>query len=224
MAAISVASYVQYKKDTNIFLVWLDEASQKHAPRLKGKARLEAKKAADKSTASGTVAPKQVTLSTEEILRKINLVLDAVGTPKAEVVPYDVQQALLRCINAREQFASWYQRSGPSTDEPSDRTHQYFIQVLKKALSLFQHKDHQSSSATTQNKATEKDEVFVTNMFKNLRVEDTRITTNPEKDSIAKDPSTSKRSTRTSANAEIGSEQTKEEIDFAIYYRFEDIH
>lgn len=58
-------------------------------------------------------------------------------------------------------------------------------------------------------------------MFKDLNIEDTRVTPNPKK---AKDTSTSEGSTKTTATAEVELERSDEEIDFAIYCLFLDIY
>ncbi|KAI1772534.1 hypothetical protein F4818DRAFT_454044 [Hypoxylon cercidicola] len=220
MANIS-ATYLAYKRDTAVYLSWLTQESQKYGwkrttttTRLKGKARKNAKKA--KGNAGGTASSQENAHSTTEILEQIELIQQAVGTIKAKDVPLFVKHALLRCIGLRERFASWYRKT--KSDESSNRTHQYFIDILWKGLSLFQQADDNTGSTNPSgNKADEKDEQFMLNMFKALQVDDAP---GQDESDNAEDRNTSK----TSATGEFDMEPDDTEEVFKIFCHFEDVH
>ncbi|KAI1769147.1 hypothetical protein GGR53DRAFT_461640 [Hypoxylon sp. FL1150] len=218
MSEVTVSSYICYKKDTRVFLTWLGETSQKagwkpgqekeHAPRLKGKARKELKKALTTQAAD--------TPSTLEILQQIRHIKQAANTSKGEAMPIYVHNALLRCIKARERFAAWYKETKSEVENRSNETHEHFISLLKRGLSLFQDTNNQSGS-----KADEKDEDFVANLFGALQLEET-----PDHDEaeIAKYFQASTGSTSASTTVECGVELKDADIDFAIFSLFEDMH
>jgi hypothetical protein len=101
--------------------------------RLKGKARKEAKQAAEeaKKKPRTTTSPSKPTVkykvTTAEILRQVDVI---VGAKRKILVPVSVQRAALRSIGLRGRFAKYFQDGG---EDVSNKGHKYFIGVLKRA-------------------------------------------------------------------------------------------
>lgn len=159
---ILAGSYVRYKEDTNVFTTWLSQAAvacgykpaqrEQHKPkpahqqiltanpRLKGKARKEAKAAAaaagskklqdDFEAQQPTVKYK---ITTQELLNQAEAVAKS---EKAGVkVPDSVVRIVQRAIDARKRCASWFQKTGIVSEEDSTKSHLHFVTTLERALS-----------------------------------------------------------------------------------------
>ena len=159
---ILAGSYTRYKEDTNVFTTWLSQAAvacgykpaqrEQHKPkpahqqtlaanpRLKGKARKEAKAAAaaagSKKIQDDYEAPQPTVkykVTTQELLNQAEAVAKS---EKAGVkVPDSVVRIIQRAIDARKRCASWFQKTGIVSEEDSTKSHLHFVTTLERALS-----------------------------------------------------------------------------------------
>ncbi|CAL8575762.1 hypothetical protein XPA_001666 [Xanthoria parietina] len=158
---ILFSSYQRYKEDTNVFTTWLSQAarscgfklpnlgpsqpeksksannSENKAPRLKGKARKEAK-AASSASNSQNADPKPVPISKHKLTTR-NLIEQAeavVNSKKATVqMPDSVLRLARRAIHARQRCSDWFRTTG-SKDQASTERHAHFIAVLEQAIAI----------------------------------------------------------------------------------------
>ncbi|KAG4433195.1 hypothetical protein IFR05_011330 [Cadophora sp. M221] len=162
LSGVLDSNYKRYKTDTSIFIKWLSDngtkcgykvtkpsaqvpSSEPKAPRLKGKARKEAKKAAAPSPAPGgssptasTASPKNFIINTSELLPLANAI---VASKEPVEVPADIIRAGLRAISARKRSAAFFGRSTKDQDEETmadNQSHSYFISLMEKVLSTLQ--------------------------------------------------------------------------------------
>lgn len=239
---VSASTYLAYKQDTNAFVTWLGATAKKHgwtqskkttrtnvkkcsktaapppaaipdptrSPKLKSNGRKQSK---------ATAAITKYTVSTDDLLKQMAVVSEA---SQGVIMPRAVCNALQRAIRARQKFSMWYRTTGCGTEDALEG-HAHFIAVLQKALELFQRgEDGAGASAVGLDawKPTEKADVFMTNMFEALELEDV---VDKEGDYLMEE------STHNPADAAsyLESYQLQEkaaDIDFAIYALFEDIH
>ncbi|KAI0883881.1 uncharacterized protein GGS22DRAFT_195051 [Annulohypoxylon maeteangense] len=246
MADISATAYLAYKYDTNVFLSWMDQTSQKcgwksrqaqkviasevntdvnttvkSAPRLKGKERKLAKQAAKAEEAKAFQhTPSKSTVSTGELAEQIELVGKAVTKHKMEPMPSNVRRALQRCIKARERFAKWYKTSSTCPSEKLE-SHDHFITILKKATCLFQgENDSNLMQAASSSEANDKENPTMTNMFECLELEDLPEVDEPDspEDGRALPPPSTRKT------IEFDLEPLDAELDFVIFSLFEDVN
>ena len=263
---ILFSSYQRYKEDTNIFTTWLSQAARScgytapglekqdtipakaaksiatAAPRLKGKARKEAKAAAatDKiTTPKESVSPPtpvaKYKLTTKQLLEQAQDVAHSMK-PKVQL-PTDVLKVVQRAIHARQRCAAWFEET-KSKSATSTEGHAHFIAVLQEAVAILEpcYDSRNVDAPQVSNLHEEKPEkvlgAFRTfgddlcNKFGNLHVEDT----NEDLDhttstTIQEIPKTHK------AKSKMECEEVYELVDefsidipFIIFCFFEDLH
>lgn len=154
-------SYNRYKEDTTVFTTWLSKAAiacgyqapkvirqdkpepkkqenQGSASRLKGKARKEAKAAAEASKGSPTDAEPSAPVTkyevtTQELLKQADAIA---ASKKAGIeIPQSIVRVVKRAIDARRRCAAWFQKTGVHDGDGSTARHLHFVGVLEKALS-----------------------------------------------------------------------------------------
>lgn len=155
---ILFSSYQRYKEDTNVFTTWLSQAARScgynrsrlekedlilakpaqsnatAAPRLKGKARKEAKAAGatnNIATSNVPVSPPtpiaKYELTTKQLLEQAQAVTQSMR-PKVQL-PVDVLKVVQRAIHARQRCAAWFEET-KSKNATSTEGHAHFIAVL----------------------------------------------------------------------------------------------
>lgn len=110
-------------------------------PRLKGKARKEAKESAKAAPAmqisppltDSTQSTLKYTLTTQDILVQAEMV--AHSARRKQSMPDSIRIALQRAISARERCAAWFEKTMSSSQE-SRESHRHFIDILKAASDL----------------------------------------------------------------------------------------
>ncbi|KAI1204858.1 uncharacterized protein F4807DRAFT_471684 [Annulohypoxylon truncatum] len=248
MADISATAYLAYKHDTNVFLSWMNQSSQKcgwkprraqkeiipgikttvkPAPRLKGKERKKAKQAeaaaeAKKSSDTLEQVSSKSTVSTVELVEQIEILSRAVTRRTAEPMPFSVRRALQRCIKARERFARWY-KSSNSCSSSKLESHDHFINILKKATCLFQGEYGFNQPQKPQPSEMSQKDTF-TNIFECLELEDV---SEPDEPDILEDGDVSPESSGADESVKLDIfdiEPLDAELDFAIFSLFEDVH
>ena len=173
---ILAGSYARYKEDTNVFTTWLSKAAvacgykpaqrEQHrqrpaqqqtpttTPRLKGKARKEAKAAAaeSKRRPDDSDAPQptaKYNITTQELLKQAEAV--AKRGNAAVKVPEYVVRIVQRAISARKRCASWFQKTGILSEQDSTKTYLHFVAILEKALSTLRPDSKLSKIASPEN-------------------------------------------------------------------------
>ena len=254
-------SYQRYKEDTNVFTTWLSQAaracgcklagkkSEKPqspesssgpkpiAPRLKGKARKDAKAQATSSTNNKTgpsEEQKSVQVSKYEMTTR-NLIeqAEAVGNSgKAKPhMPADVLRVARRAINARKRCTNWFKQT-ESKDEASTQGHAHFTAVLEQALdilkSCYDNESPRSDHLPIDQKRAQTFDDDLTNRFGMLQVEDKDDDvdiTAPEITVERKDTS-KKPQAKAPSEREVWelAEEFSIEISFIVFCFFEDLH
>ena len=263
------SSYQRYKEDTNVFTTWLSQAARACgfnlarkqsekvqspkpsngpkpvAPRLKGKARKDAKAQATSSTKnqSGPNGErKPVRVSKYEMTTR-NLIeqAEAVGNSgKASLrMPVDVLHVARRAINARNRCTNWFKET-ESKDEESTEGHAHFTAVLEQALTILKPCYNNESLSSDDQPIAKKAHLLqpqkraqtfdddLTNRFRMLQVEDNdndvditapEITVEPK--GISKKPQA-----KGPSEQEVWElvEEFGIEIGFIIFCFFEDLH
>ena len=255
------SSYQRYKEDTNVFTTWLSQAARACgfklagkkrekaqlpepstglkpiAPRLKGKARKDAKAQATSSTnnqGGPSEEPKPVQVSKYEMTTR-NLIeqAEAVGSsgkPNLHM-PMDVLRVARRAINARKRCTNWFKET-ESKDEASTQGHAHFTAVLEQALDLLKpcyNKESLSSDykPISQKRAQTFDD-DLTNRFRMLQVEDKDNDMDITAPEITVQPKGTSKKTQSKALSEREvwelAEEFHIEIGFIIFCFFEDLH
>ena len=251
---ILAGSYKRYKEDTNVFTTWLSQAAaacgykpaqqeqnkSKPAcqrtptttPRLKGRARKEAKAAAAESKKlSDNFEPPRPTVkynvTTQELLHQ------AEAVAKSEKVlmrlPDSVVRIVQRAIGARKRCVSWFQKTGILSEEDSTKTHLHFVATLETALSTLR-PDLQPSEETSPGKgsspATAVAAEALKNRFSVLGLEETGDDLDLAATEAATDPSAAKKSPAKYHTVEIYELEDQLDIEhaFIIFCFFEDLH
>ncbi|KAF2866299.1 hypothetical protein BDV95DRAFT_611763 [Massariosphaeria phaeospora] len=195
-----MASYRQYKLDTEVYVSWIIETGNtfgndvkteekpaeakqaQSAGRLKGKARLAAKKstkqlasaaatqAASSSSATSTDTRPQYRVSTQEILRQAKFLA---SRNTALVMATNVWHSFKRALRVRKLYAERHAQEQPSSTKAND-SHAYFIWVLERTWDLFKDRVRFQSvtKAGTGHTVLDKDEKPLENLFDHLDVED----------------------------------------------------
>ncbi|TEY84224.1 hypothetical protein BOTCAL_0018g00010 [Botryotinia calthae] len=234
-------SYRRYKEDTNVFATWLlntaetcgynpgyeDETLKSQlaqaSTRLKGKARKEAKKAAIDSPP--LIQTKLRHISTKEILLQAEIIAKH-KSPSVEM-PKDVQNILERAIMARTRCANWFcnKETDQHTDQ-SNRTHAYFISILKKALNTLEpcikKENGAGSSSRSSSQIRGSNAAHSTNRYGMLEVEDVgeeNLDITTVEIVIAAKPKAKKY--LNICEIEI---EDKIDLDFVVFCFFEDLH
>ena len=165
-------SYKRYKEDTLVFTTWLAKAAQacgyypdvskqdapkqKQAPapvlqpRLKGRARVLAKKATKEdgttptpsspagSGESRSARMARYAITTEDIIKQAEAVASASKKGKGLQLPANLAQVVERAISARARCTNWFRTvtkaTGGSADD--DEKHAYFTNTLSAALRI----------------------------------------------------------------------------------------
>ena len=162
------SSYRRYKHDTAKFIKWLSETAEKcgyttvspqsglapdkaAAPptrRLKGKARIEAKRAEMEAMraaiAQGKPVSQQVPPIASPTLKHVVALKDllpqaraiASNTKMAIQVPSSIIRVGLRAVSARKRCAAWFKKqfSDDPRESQSNNQHSYFIDLLQEVL------------------------------------------------------------------------------------------
>ena len=249
-------SYIRYKEDTNVFTTWLSQAAvacgykpaqleqykPKPAhqqtitatPRLKGKARKEAKEAA---AAAGTKEIREdfevpqptvkYKITTQELLNQA----EAVGkSGKASAkVPDSIVRIVQRAINARRRCASWFQKTGLHGEEDSTKTHLHFVTTLESTLSILR-PDIRFSEITSPERgsgsATAAPAEELTNRFNVLSLEETVDDIELTATEAVTGLGTAKKRPGKGAIVEIYELEDRVDIEhaFIIFCFFEDLH
>lgn len=153
-------TYNRYKNDTSAFVRWLSENSQKcgyvttvkgatpipptKTPRLKGKARKEAKKTESSKPASSSNATGMPQKSVDSSLVSLkDLLLFAVAivesTDPVIMVPANIIRAGLRAVSARKRCAEYYKSQTPDNEAAkSNHSHSYFISLMEQVMKALQ--------------------------------------------------------------------------------------
>ncbi|KAI1460144.1 hypothetical protein F4805DRAFT_455083 [Annulohypoxylon moriforme] len=227
MADTSATAYLAYKNDTQVFLSWISQASDKcgwrsqpqdKAPKKVNKAKKN--KNGKKKWQNVKKSTSPVTLTVAELVEQIEFVNDALTTKAADSMPFHVWKALMRSIKARERFSQWYKGSNSSSLEKLE-SHEHFIKILKKATCLYQEKhDAKQPQGASSNKDTKKDKPMTKNMFEWLEVEDLSESDEPDVPEVpvSTGPSKAKKA------FEYNVEPEDTELAFAIFSLFEDIN
>lgn len=117
---------------------------QTRTPRLKGKARKEAKKGTASSSArilsadASSAGSKNFVVNSSELLPLANAI---VASKKPVEVPADIIRAGLRAVSARKRSAAFFRKGTDDEDEETaadNRRHSYFISLMEKVLSALQ--------------------------------------------------------------------------------------
>ncbi|KAG6035632.1 hypothetical protein E4U41_005999 [Claviceps citrina] len=181
LPAALVSTYQQYKEDTNSIAAWLastakaagfsvnvlsPESSGASIPassrRLKGKARVKAKKQAARLPAKPSAAPTQ---STYIIGIKDFITLAEYIASKAVAVPRELGKTIQRVINARSGFGSRLENHGQVVPELSAARHTHFVGVLEKVRQVLSPLMPTETSDETTSQTSE-----LSNRFANLVV------------------------------------------------------
>ncbi|TVY18008.1 hypothetical protein LARI1_G007450 [Lachnellula arida] len=149
-------TYNRYKNDTSTFVRWLSENAQRcgyvttvktttpipptKTPRLKGKARKEAKKTesskpASSSDATGT-SQKSVNyslVSLKDLLPSAIAIVDS--KDPVVLVPVNIIRAGLRAVSARKRCAEYYKNNEAAQ---SNHSHSYFISLMEQVMKALQ--------------------------------------------------------------------------------------
>ncbi|TVY87900.1 hypothetical protein LAWI1_G008034 [Lachnellula willkommii] len=153
-------TYNRYKNDTSTFVRWLSENAQRcgyvttvktatpipptKTPRLKGKARKEAKKTesskpASSSDATGT-SQKSVNyslVSLKDLLPSAIAIVDS--KDPVVLVPVNIIRAGLRAVSARKRCAEYYKSQTPDNEAAkSNHSHSYFISLMEQVMKALQ--------------------------------------------------------------------------------------
>ncbi|KAL8825838.1 MAG: hypothetical protein Q9191_004167 [Dirinaria sp. TL-2023a] len=193
------SSYQRYKEDTNVFTTWLSQAARAcgfktvgvkretkpvsaatadlkpAGPRLKGKARKDAK--AQAATAANSEGGQNAQQKPAEAVGK---------SGKSNIrMPEDVLRVARRAINARKRCSNWFTET-ESKDKVSTEGHAHFIGVLEQALSILKpcyndeplmSSGHQPSAKKAEaTQAQQRARTFdedLNNRFRMLQIEDT---------------------------------------------------
>ncbi|KAF8866373.1 hypothetical protein BDZ45DRAFT_735653 [Acephala macrosclerotiorum] len=151
------SSYKRYKNDTSKFIKWLCENRKKcryktsvggssekkledivavKAPRLKGKARKEAKQAS-KAPKIAQLPERKYIIPTREFLP----LAKAIVKSKDITIPYEIIQTGLRTVSARKKQAALFEDMTGSKDEEmaqSNEGHVYLISALEEVIMTLQ--------------------------------------------------------------------------------------
>ena len=251
---ILASSYIRYKEDTNVFTTWLSKAAvacgykpaqrEQHkqrpaqqqtpttTPRLKGKARKEAKAAAaeSKKLSDDFEAPQptvKYNITTQELLNQAEAV--AKSGKAAVKVPDSVVRIVQRAIGARKRCASWFQKTGILSEEDSTKTHLHFVATLERALSTLR-PDLQPSEIVSpkkgSNPTTAASAEELKNRFSVLGLEETGDDLDLAATEAATDLSVAKKSPTKNCIVEIYELEDQSDIEhaFIIFCFFEDLH
>ena len=251
---ILAGSYIRYKEDTNVFTTWLSQAAvacgykpaQREqykqwpaeqqtptiTPRLKGKARKEAKAAAaeSKKLSDDFEAPRttvKYNITTQELLNQAEAVANC---KKAAVkVPDSVVRIVQRAIGARKRCASWFQKTGILSEEGSTNTHLHFVATLERALSTLR-PDLQLSEMASPVKGSSPTTTAsieeLKNRFSVLGLEETGDDFDPAAAEAATNIIVAKKSPAKDCVVEIYELEDQSDIEhaFIIFCFFEDLH
>ncbi|KAI4279291.1 MAG: hypothetical protein L6R38_005073 [Xanthoria sp. 2 TBL-2021] len=259
-----ISSYQRYKEDTNVFTTWLSQAaricgfklpslernqaepkpsnnSENKAPRLKGKARKEAKAAS--STSNSQDAEAKPVLVSKYKLTTRNLIEQAevvVNSKKANVqMPDSVLHVARRAIHARQRCSDWFRTTG-SKDQASTESHAHFIAVLEQAMAILkpcysndlpgydQRMEPNEKDSKQAEKSPQTFDDDLSNRFHMLKVHDTDSDvdlTATEVQASAKQTPT-KSQTKSQVEREVWElvEEFSTDIAFVIFCFFEDLH
>lgn len=259
---ILAGSYKRYKEDTNVFATWLSKTAKscgyKHpgltdpetisnpskvnipgpqGARLKGKARKEAKLAAERNdepsnaSTQANVPVVQYTMRTVDLLEQAKVV--AKFTKPRIQMPFNILRVVQRAIQARRRCAAWFEKTGAKNDDSIDG-HVHFISVLEKALVILEScctASNKKSRASTQEQklkdsaSADIDGNSLRNRFNMLDVEDTNdvVLDVAASDITAaqKSPTTTAQSANDVYELEI---QYGADLAFIVFCFFEDMH
>lgn len=205
-------SYVQYKEDTNNFITWLVDTAKKYGyvrppsiptstdavPRLKGRARTDAKKAASISTSTDATPPlkgkantdekkaasmpkrKKMEVSVQDIVSLAKTIVANTSRKNPVVVPQYVLKWARSAVDARRQFVTWFQTQAfnqPALQDDNER-YTYFVQVLEDALDILaphvtaSPKENALPTRSDPSKQVEAPGQTLRNMFENLEMDE----------------------------------------------------
>lgn len=144
------STYHQYKQDTDVVASWLassaiqsgysgplnGSANSPAIKKLKGRARMEAKKKLAKAAAASASSKRKHVIAIEDFVPLAEHVADKVASA-ALAVPEFFSAALNRVIESRRRFSAILQRFRSFQDVAGDSQHAYFISVLEKVREIF---------------------------------------------------------------------------------------
>ena len=242
------SSYQRYKEDTNTFITWLSQAaracgfklaenkSEKVAtPRLKGKARKEARAQAASSTdyqSGPNEERKAVHVSKYEMTsRSLIEQAEVVGNSGRAKIPVNVLKVARRAIKARKRCTNWFTET-KSKDEACTQAHAHFTAVLEQALSILKPcYQNQSLSSDHQPILRRPAQTFsddLTNRFRMLQVEDEDNDVNITAPEIAVEQEGISEKSQPEGLSEQEVWELQEEfriqIGFIVFCFFEDLH
>ncbi|KAK1847966.1 hypothetical protein CCHR01_09400 [Colletotrichum chrysophilum] len=154
------STYHQYKQDTDVVASWLassaiqsgysgplnGSANSPATKKLKGRARMEAKKKLAKAAAASASSKRKHVIAIKDFVPLAEHVADKVASA-ALAVPEFFSAALNRVIESRRRFSAILQRFRSFQDVAGDSQHAYFISVLEKVRETF--KSHIGSFDTS---------------------------------------------------------------------------
>jgi hypothetical protein len=224
VAPVLVDTYRRYKKGTENFVQWLAETARgtgqaddvfkagtkdnvpSSGGRLKGKARMEAKKAGLGSNMTRFVVP----------MKAMAGLAKAIVITKTVEVPHSVLATLGAVIRGRKDCATWYllnQNDADKTMRDNNARHQHFIEVLEDIRDTLKMTKRQATQSAQQ--PSDPDAERYTNMFASLEIEET-FDLDDIPDVIAT-PST------VNNKAEYKQEASEEDVSFAVYCFLKDM-
>lgn len=260
---ILAGSYKRYKEDTNVFATWLSKTAKacgykppvpknlektatntskvntpaSQGARLKGKARKEAKLAAEsngepsRDSTQDNVPVTRYTMRTVDLLEQAKVVANCTK-PRIQI-PLNILRVVQRAIQARQRCAAWFHKTGAKKDN-STEGHAHFISVLEKALAILEScctaKDKKLGGSMHEQKvkhsvSADTDGDSLSNRFNMLDVEDTN---DAVLDVAASDITAAKKSPTSTAQSANDIYELEimyaADLSFIVYCFFEDMH
>lgn len=253
------SSYRRYKEDTNTFTTWLSKAAQAcgfklagkksekvHspepssdpipvAPRLKGKARKEAKAQAlaSANNQSGLNEERKPVQVSKYEMTTSNLIeqAEAVANSGKVNMSVNVLRIARRAINARKRCTNWFKKT-ESKDEASTQAHAHFTATLEQALNILKPCYNNQSFSSDHQPITQKPaqsfDDDLTNRFRMLQVEDKDNDVDITAPEIIVEPKGNSKKSRAKGPSEQEVWELEEEfyieIAFVAFCFFEDLH
>jgi hypothetical protein len=236
------STYKRYKRDTSIFITWLYENAQKcgykptnppqakatepasvKGPRLKGKARKQAKQGGAAEPSPKTAKEEHFVVAIKELIGLADTIVES-QTP-AVSVPTEIIRAGLRAVSARKRCTTYFKEhtaDGDQKTSESNEGHSHIISVLEEVLMTLYPRF--AVSAGRDSKESDFKTSFsnigeLENRFAALEVEEPA-------DVVGGSPAINA-NTQLSTVYDLESPQTKSDLDqeklFAIYCLFDDL-
>lgn len=249
-------SHKRYKADTNRIAAWLAETAQKHGhtleaqpstsspsgPRLKGKARKQAREAQKAATGAGTTsAVARYTITVKEFT---DLALWIVNQKPPIKVPQIILWLIRSAITLRKRCAEWFQkkmtRENLADESASNLKHSHFIDVLEHVLHILEPNSTPETVDSAQVGRTPSEDTAgkmdagaksqaeldnLVNCFDILNIEQNAFAPDavPEPSAAARNVVSGETTPRAPRNVTYEMEATDEELYFALYCFFDDL-